>query len=294
LHNGEFVSILYSDCLIIKIYTSESDFEAEQSREALQSLVEHLLRSNYEISMRLRSIEENLETRSVITCCFRNGTMPEVLEDGSQVKHVTQLEEDPAVARPEEFSLGIQNSISHPTGFQVDLGTSRVYQRTKLYQSDVSFTTSGIRTHAWSIFSNLSLSDISVISTIALPLYWDDIHDQEWYTPRKSDHCVLGETKQRMSISAPTVAIEESSSTAAANVDLIVPQSSFEPESKEISHQNVPPWPPTFLKPPPMPSFRRETTPPIRSGYMALHRIAVLGDGGVGRIELINDVSWFN
>lgn len=56
-----------------------------------------------------------------------------------------------------------------------------MYKRTEFYESDVSFTTSAVRTHAWSIFSGLSLSDVSVISAIALPLYLSEISNHQWY-----------------------------------------------------------------------------------------------------------------
>jgi hypothetical protein len=65
--------------------------------------------------------------------------------------------------------------------FENDLETSRVYKRTQHYSSDVSFTSSAVRTHAWSIFSGLSLADVSVISAIALPLYSCDISNSQWY-----------------------------------------------------------------------------------------------------------------
>lgn len=52
---------------------------------------------------------------------------------------------------------------------------------------DRSFVSSAIRTNAWSIFSGLSLADISIISVVALPLYADDITNQEHYSFSNSD-----------------------------------------------------------------------------------------------------------
>jgi hypothetical protein len=45
----------------------------------------------------------------------------------------------------------------------------------------MSFTTSIARTHAWSVFSGLSLSAVSIISVIALPLSDEEL--SEWYRP---------------------------------------------------------------------------------------------------------------
>ncbi len=46
--------------------------EAEKSREVLETLIQQLLESNYEISRRLRSLEDNSESRSALTACSRN------------------------------------------------------------------------------------------------------------------------------------------------------------------------------------------------------------------------------
>jgi len=154
---------------MVDSYTSESDMEAEQSRETLQSLVEQLLKSNHDISLRLQSIEENLETRSVLTYCFRNGSMPEVPEEELHAESASQ-QSDLDKVHSKESNPSDPDFTDDQIGFHVDLGASRVYRRTENYKSDVSFTSSAIRTHAWSVFSGLSLSEVSVISAIALPL----------------------------------------------------------------------------------------------------------------------------
>lgn len=50
---------------------------------------------------------------------------------------------------------------------------------------DFSFRSSVARSHNWSIFSDLSLGDISILSIIALPLYQDDITNAEHYDFRE-------------------------------------------------------------------------------------------------------------
>jgi hypothetical protein len=166
--------------LITDPWASESDLEAERSRQTLQNLVEKLLMSNQDLSLRLRSIEDKFESRSIMTACFRNGTMDELAEGESETGNDVPPEVNPTLW----FSMLAQNPAEDTSrnDFQVDLGTSRVYKRTELYQSDVSFTSSVARTHAWSIFSGLSLSEVSMISAIALPLYLDEISNRQWYT----------------------------------------------------------------------------------------------------------------
>ncbi|KAH8791195.1 hypothetical protein BGZ57DRAFT_631001 [Hyaloscypha finlandica] len=168
--------------LMLNIAQCESDLEAEQSRETLQSLVEQLLRSNHDISLRLQSIEENFETGSVITYCFRNGSMPDFPEGEAHAERSSQLEFNSVENSSHGSNIPTEGRAGYRTGFEVDLGTSRVYRRTERFKSDVSFTSSAIRSHAWSIFSGLSLSEVSMLSAIALPLYLNEIYNNKWYS----------------------------------------------------------------------------------------------------------------
>jgi len=163
---------------------SESDLEAAQSLETLQSLVEELLRSNHDVSRRLRRIEDNIESRSVLTTCFRNGTIgglatSDLASQDDVEAHELNLMKHRKMGSY-SASRGLTDDVS-PTGFHVELGTSRVYQRTELYESDVSFRSSVVWTHAWSVVSGLSLSEVSMIAVIALPLYLDEISNKEHY-----------------------------------------------------------------------------------------------------------------
>jgi hypothetical protein len=69
--------------------------------------------------------------------------------------------------------------------FEGILQGTRVYRKKEANDTDASFTTSIGRAHAWSIFSGLSLADISELSVIALPLFCEDLtnrisfHDSE-------------------------------------------------------------------------------------------------------------------
>lgn len=65
--------------------------------------------------------------------------------------------------------------------FEDDLESSPAYRMAKNDCCDCSFASSVARTNAWSIFSGLSLADISVMSVVALPLYPPDIVNRECY-----------------------------------------------------------------------------------------------------------------
>jgi hypothetical protein len=118
----------------------------------------------------------------MITYCFRNGSMPDFPEGEAHAEQSFQLEFSTVENISHGSNLPTEGCAGYRTGFEVDLGTSRVYRRTGRFKSDVSFTSSAIRSHAWSIFSGLSLSEVSMLSAIALPLYLNEIYNNKWYS----------------------------------------------------------------------------------------------------------------
>lgn len=65
--------------------------------------------------------------------------------------------------------------------FEDDLEASRVYSRAQRDTMDFSFRSSIALSHSWSVFSGLSLGDISIISVIALPIYQEDLSNAQHY-----------------------------------------------------------------------------------------------------------------
>jgi hypothetical protein len=163
------------------LWCSESDLEAERCRVTLQDLVEQLLESNQDISRRLGSLEEISETQSVLTRCFRNGKMDEITNEDCG-DNATITADMQVVSGGFEHRKIVFREITSGFTFEDDLKASRVYNRTQIYKEDVSFTSSAVRTHAWSVFSGLSLAEISNISAIALPLYPNDVSNSNRYT----------------------------------------------------------------------------------------------------------------
>lgn len=170
---------------------SESDRGAEESQKSLSTLVQQLVESNQEISGRLQALEHSLETKSIITACFRNGNAVQTLEPGGASLG------SPSGLPHRESSITQGNLTTDPksrgshSAFEVDLSHSRVYKRTQPYECDVSFTSSVVRTHCWSILSGLSLSQISSISVIALPVYMYEPSNEQRYGPLPTrDQCL--------------------------------------------------------------------------------------------------------
>jgi hypothetical protein len=136
-------------------------------------LVQQLVESNLEISRRLQTLETTFETESesILTACFRNGNPVETreLEETSR-DNVLEVSQRTTSIVYGSSSTGLQSMDFNPA-FEVDLNDSRVYKRTQPYECDVSFTSSAVGSHSWSVFSGLSLSQISSMSVIALPVY---------------------------------------------------------------------------------------------------------------------------
>ena len=65
--------------------------------------------------------------------------------------------------------------------FEEDLLASRVYRKPLFSKSGESFVTSAVRTTAWSILSGISLTDVSNISVLAVPIYAHEISNSARY-----------------------------------------------------------------------------------------------------------------
>jgi len=185
---------------------SESDLDAERSRKSLHEVIERLVESNEDLSRRLMKLENVHESESVLTVCFRNGSD---VEGGVDDAGVIQ-----GRGHFDNISSDLPRTSSKYS-FEADLNTSRVYQRTQPYECDVSFTSSAIRTHAWSVFSGMSLSQISTISAIALPVYSHEVFNDEWYNFVFFDHSQAGRAAASVSTSDSIAAGENKKSPSA-------------------------------------------------------------------------------
>lgn len=222
-----------------------------------------------------------------MTNCFRNGMLPDLPDDEPHVEQESRLEPNLAEVSSDGPTLATQDYAEDHPGFQVYLGTSRVYRRTENYESDVSFTSSALRTHAWSVFSGLSLAEVSVISAIALPLYLDEIYNQEWYTLKETEQNIPEQTWNAINISPPVVGPTDMSYNADpfratqmnAAKSIMLGILGRQPAPLLLSSSNKP------ARKVPYQGIARNGT-----GKMVLHKLVALGDGGVGRTELVTQV----
>lgn len=148
--------------------------DAAHAQSALETQIATLLDSNQALSRRLESLRDTFDARSTITRRIDDQSVVGADADSRTITSATQ--------HANRSSETIVKASTLRFAFEDDLAASRVYRQAKRDACDCSFTSSAVRTDAWSIFSGLSLADLSVISIVALPLYPRDITNARHYT----------------------------------------------------------------------------------------------------------------
>ncbi|KAF2649457.1 hypothetical protein K491DRAFT_698082 [Lophiostoma macrostomum CBS 122681] len=142
--------------VMLNILQCESDLEAARSQEDLYILTSSLIQSNQDISQRLSLLERPRQDNASIMTGHR---------------------------RP--FSTATLESSMQDLTFERDLKGSWVYRKVRRSTTeDKSFRSSVALSHAWSALSEISLSDISAISVVALPISCNDLVNGYHYRSR--------------------------------------------------------------------------------------------------------------
>jgi cell division control protein 24 len=149
---------------------SDSALRAEQFQQELSDNFNELLENNKNIARRLIQLEDGraFDAQSIMSTADNptetSVTANSQLSDG----HGSPDPSTTPVNPTSRFSLGFD--------FRHELEASRPYRRNANRDSmDFSLRTSVARSYAQSVFSGLSLGDISNLSVIALPIHADDI-----------------------------------------------------------------------------------------------------------------------
>ncbi|KAF2801315.1 uncharacterized protein BDZ99DRAFT_483808 [Mytilinidion resinicola] len=210
----------------------KSDLEASQSQSQLNFQVEKLLSNNEELCKRLRNLEDTFDARNTLTRRLEDASIYEDNEEADSQTITTR--------RPMTERLGgpvMQTDIIR-FAFESDLETSRVYRNAQSSHCDASFASSVARTNAWSIFSGLSLADVSVISVIALPVYSVDIENRQWYTFGDVDK--VSDSLAPVAVTMPLEKLLQAAATSdkeKSEVDL--DQRPLEERKNTVSHESV-------------------------------------------------------
>ncbi|KAL1600827.1 hypothetical protein SLS60_007215 [Paraconiothyrium brasiliense] len=132
---------------------SESDMDAAANRQELYNLTSQLLQSNRDLRRRLSLLERGPR------------------DDGDSVH----------LQIGQRSSLVSIRSQIRAFEFERELKESWVYRKARRSTADASFRSSNALSHAWSALSDISLSDISAISVVALPISPDDLSNGHHY-----------------------------------------------------------------------------------------------------------------
>jgi hypothetical protein len=151
---------------------SESDLEARRSHQDLISLTSNLLQNNMELAQRIANLEASRDTATTIR------TTSEAVSSLSRRRSVTSKIQDAY----QSFTAS-PFGITYAFEFERDLESSWVYRKVTRATMDASVRSSVVRSHAWTALSGISLSDISAISVVALPITLSDLYSVRQHGP---------------------------------------------------------------------------------------------------------------
>ncbi|KAI1108996.1 hypothetical protein F5Y14DRAFT_54881 [Nemania sp. NC0429] len=154
--------------LILTIIQCKSMEEAQSSTQKLCALVEQMLESNRDLAERIRG----LEREGSIISKARYSIVP--ADDTSTIRLRQAIP-----ARQDMLEPG--DALVRRFAFEDELDSSRVYNKAIYRYSQLSLTSTALHTTALSVFSRLSLSQVSSISFYALPVCAVDLHNSELY-----------------------------------------------------------------------------------------------------------------
>ncbi|RSL42666.1 hypothetical protein CEP54_015397 [Fusarium duplospermum] len=194
--------------LMVAVLQSKSELEARTSHSTLLSKVDEVLQQNETLAHRLQRLEGNLmsDSRSVKFFDDASSIISKRLSFLS-VRSLDSASSSPTTPTSLESQKRQSITITSPSivarnDFELALERSRVYNRTQLNESDISFTSSTAPTNAWSMLSGLSLNDISIVSAFRLPITLDDI---DLLAPGSTFSMLLTEQLTTTTATSPTM-----------------------------------------------------------------------------------------
>jgi hypothetical protein len=154
------------------LHSSESDLEAARNQEDLYALTSNLLKSNRDITRRLSLLERPSQDDTSITTVRRSRPFSTATVESSIREFAFERDLKGSWVSNAQASV-----YSSPNSVQV-------YRRVRRSTTDdKSFRTSVALSHAWSALSEISLSDVSAISVVALPISCSDLVNGYHYWP---------------------------------------------------------------------------------------------------------------
>lgn len=140
--------------------------EAQSCTQKLCVLITQVLESNQGLAERIRGLERE---GSIISKARADTILG---DEASTIRRASAARE--SVLEPGD-------TLAKRFAFEDDLESSRVYNKAIYRFSQISITSTALYTTALSVFSKLSLSQVSSISFYALPVCAVDLHNSELY-----------------------------------------------------------------------------------------------------------------
>ncbi|KAI1325913.1 hypothetical protein F5Y16DRAFT_376692 [Xylariaceae sp. FL0255] len=165
--------------LMLSIIQCGTDIEACETSSRLQLLIEEVLKDNRELKKKVRQLEDRFDVQTASTRKPAYHKVQEGYNHDSYSEVSTIRESDYKGLQRHSITLDAVEGISH--AFDNILQKSWVYRRNEGNRCDRSVITSDLRSRTWSIFSGISLADISVVSVVAMPITWLDISNGRYY-----------------------------------------------------------------------------------------------------------------
>jgi len=134
----------------------------------LQRHIEQEVEDSTDLSKRLEELQlpaDAAEPSEGIELLLLNGSGEETTASASKTSR----------AAPSTDETANDNNSGTPTTFEVVLDGTRVYNRVQHREVDETSTVSTNRSHAWSMLSGISLTQISVIAVVKLPLHQSEL-----------------------------------------------------------------------------------------------------------------------
>jgi hypothetical protein len=153
---------------------SDLDVDAQRDRDQLLANISTLLAQNLELAGRMEHLEGT----------YHAGNSTHTIRPSSRLSNDTTIP-----AREYVRLGGISSALpqlpltsTEAARYERELEASRVYRKAQRGVDDVSVRRSFAISHARSAFSDISLSDISVLSVVALPLLRTEITNAYHYS----------------------------------------------------------------------------------------------------------------
>jgi len=159
---------------------SNLDVDAQRDRDQLLIQISNLLAHNSDLAERMGRLEGYYhDSNSVLT--FR---------PASRVSTTTTVQTTGTSRLAGKVSTYTQmlRRGGRGTQYEYELEESRVYRKAQREVDDVTSCRSTALSHAWSALSDISLSDISALSVVALPLYRIEITNAYHYMESTKDN----------------------------------------------------------------------------------------------------------